>query len=81
MEKAGSLFRKAMEKNGRKFFPAQYYCAKYLAVGTQDRELFHTLLQEIISGNPRELGEMCLINTAFRQKAERLIKQEEELFF
>ncbi len=80
-EKARSFFEKALERSGRSFFPAQYYYAKYYAVGAQDRALFRNLLQEIITGDPNQLREVCLINTVFRQKAERLASQEDELFY
>jgi hypothetical protein len=80
-EKARSFFEEAVARDQGRFFPAKYYCARYYAVGAQDRALFRTLLAEIGRGDPRNLREMCLVNTIFRQKAARLLKQEEELFY
>jgi len=80
-EKARTLFEEALEVSRRKFFPAQYYYARHYAVAVQDRNLFLSLLREIIRGNPHELGEVCLINTVMQQKAAMLARQVDELFF
>lgn len=80
-DKARSFFQKALELENGRFFPAPYYYAKYFAVGSQDRALFRTLLSGILSSEPSGLKEMCLINTVFRQKAAKLLEQEEELFY
>lgn len=80
-EGAASFFQKGLEESGGRFFPARYYYAKYYAVAAQDRHLFRRLLGEIISGQSREMKEMCLVNTVFQQKAAKLLEQEEELFF
>ncbi|MBN1106115.1 MAG: hypothetical protein JXL84_22085 [Deltaproteobacteria bacterium] len=80
-EKARARFEEALEVSRRKFFPAQYYYARYYAVAVQDRELFLSLLSEIIHGNPQELKEVCLINTVMQHKAVMLARQAQELFF
>jgi hypothetical protein len=80
-EKARGRFEQALEVSRRKFFPAQYYYARYYAVAAQDRRLFLSLLDEIIRGNPHELNEVCLINTVMQQKAAILERKVDELFF
>ncbi len=79
--KARPFFEEAIAQTQGKFFPAKYYCARYYAVGIQDRTVFRSLIGEIMSSEPGEMKEMCLVNTAFQEKAERLLKLEEELFF
>lgn len=80
-EKARSFFQKGLEQSGGRFFPAGYYYAKYYAVAAQDRDLFRRLLGEVVSGKARELKEMCLVNTVFKERAAKLLAKEEELFF
>lgn len=80
-EKARSFFQKGLEQSAGRFFPAHYYYAKYYAVSAQDRDLFRRLLGEVVRGEPRQLREMCLVNTVFQQKAARLLAQEDELFY
>lgn len=79
--KARPFFEEAIALGRGKFFPAQYYAARYYAVGIQDRHLFQSLIGEIMSGAPDAIRGMCLVNTVFQEKAERLLTQDEELFY
>ena len=77
---ARSRFQRAMEISHRHFFLAQYYCAGTYAIRTQDKELFRSLIQEIIHGDAQALREVCLINTMIQRKAKALEQQMHELF-
>ena len=79
--KARPFFEEVIAQNQGKFFPAQYYAARYYAVGIQDRTLFQSLIGEIMSAEPNGIKGMCLVNTIFQEKAERLLTQDEELFY
>lgn len=81
IEQARSYLEKALALSHRKFFLAQYYLARYYSVRVQDKELFFDLIEEIIGGNPHELGDVCLINTMTQHKAKQLKNMAEELFF
>lgn len=78
---AKACFEKALRLSHRKFLPVQYYFAKYYAVRIQDRDLFSALIEETLAGNPQELSEVCLINTAIQHEARNLGRKTEELFF
>lgn len=80
-EKARKCFEKAIDLNNGKFFLAQYYFAKYYAVRIQNKGLFFKLIRDINDTDPYELKEACLINVVMKQKAKRLMKMSEELFF
>ena len=77
---ARTHFEKALQAGDRKFFLTQYYMARYYAVQTQDKKLFFSLLHEVISGNPEDLRDFCLINRVMQQKAEELERRADELF-
>jgi hypothetical protein len=77
---AQSRFQKALEISHRQFFLAQYYCAGTYAVRAQDKELFRSLVHEIIHGDAQALREVCLINTVIQRKAKILEQQMSELF-
>jgi tetratricopeptide (TPR) repeat protein len=79
--KAQGHFRKAVELSRGKFFLAQYFYARYYAVAVQDREIFTRLLKEIREGDPRELGEACLINAVIQARARQLAEQIDDLFY
>jgi tetratricopeptide (TPR) repeat protein len=80
VEAARSHFEKALELSHRKFLLAQYYFARYYAVRIQDRELFASLVQEIVHGDPQALKDVCLINRIIQQRAPELEKKADDLF-
>lgn len=80
-ERARSLFQRGLDRGEGRFFPAAFYYARYYAVAAQERELFRRLLRGVVSGDPRALREMCLVNTVFQQKAVDLLAREDELFY
>ncbi|MBN2125403.1 MAG: hypothetical protein JW821_13980 [Deltaproteobacteria bacterium] len=77
---ARGYFEYAMDQSGGRFLPAPFFYARYYAVRIQDKELFERLLEDVLTTDPRELKEVCLINAVFRRKAERLLAMKEELF-
>lgn len=80
-ETAEHFFKKAVDiSNGRFFLPGYYY-ARYYCVGTQKRELFISLLNEIIRGEPKALNDVCLINRVTQDKAKILLDEIDEYFF
>ena len=80
IEQARYCFEKALALSHGKFLLAQYYFARYYAVRAQDKKKFFDLIQEIIDKNPRELKDVCLINTVIQQKAEQLREKADEFF-
>ena len=80
-EKAKIYFEKALRLSARKYFPAQYYYARYYCVGTQDKELFSSLLNEIINSDTVEIRGACLMNAVMKENAKKLLTFTEEYFF
>jgi tetratricopeptide (TPR) repeat protein len=77
---AKDYFDKALALNQGHFLLTQYYYAKYYAVQTQDKALFTELLSEVARNDPKELQDVCLINTVFKEKSARLQDVSDELF-
>ncbi|MDB9823049.1 TRAP transporter TatT component family protein [Deltaproteobacteria bacterium] len=78
--KAKDYFERALNLSNGKFFLVQYYFAKYYTTMVQDRDMFNSLLEEIINGDPAELKDVCLINTVIYDKAKDLKEMGEDLF-
>ncbi len=78
---AKAHFEKALALGDRKFFLAQYYFARYYTSRSQDKKLFFKLLDEVISGDPQDLKDVCLINTIIQSRAGRLRETADDLFF
>jgi len=78
--RANIYFQKALELNHRKFMLTQYYCARFYAVRTQDKNLFFELLDEIAQKNAQDLKDVCLINIMIQDKARKLRKMADDLF-
>jgi tetratricopeptide (TPR) repeat protein len=80
-EGAKAHFEKALALGERKFFLAQYYFARYYTTRAQDKKLFFKLLDEVISGDPQDLKDVCLINTIIQSMAGQLRETADDLFF
>ena len=76
-----AYFKKALELNHRKFILTQYYFARFYAVRTQDKKLFYELLDEIAQTNTQDLRDVCLINIMVQDKATKLRKMADDLFY
>ena len=80
MGRAGEFFDRAREVSGGKLLLSDYFRAKLLAVGTQDKKLFDRLTAGIAKADPAALPEQRLMNAVLIQKAAKLEKQASELF-
>ncbi len=80
VKQAKEHFDKALQLSHGKFFLAQYYFARYYAVRVQDKALFLGLTGEVEKMNPRELRDVCLINSVMQHKAKRLREMVDEFF-
>ncbi|MBN1851037.1 MAG: hypothetical protein JW932_20925 [Deltaproteobacteria bacterium] len=78
---AKKFFEMALDLNHRQFFLTQYYYAKYYTVRTQDKTMFINLLDEIFHNDPKNLQDVCLMNSVMQNKAKRLLESADELFF
>jgi len=74
-------FKKALDLNHRKFILNQYYFARFYAVRTQDKKLFFQLLDEVAQKNAQDLNDVCLINIMIQDKARKLRKMSDDLFY
>jgi len=79
-DQAKEHFEKALTLSQGRFFLVQYYYARYYAVRVQNRALFTHLIDEIMNGSPKGLGDVCLINAVVQQKAQELEQRVEDLF-
>jgi hypothetical protein len=77
---AKKYYDDALLSGKRMFFLSQYYYARYYCVGTQNKEMFISLLNEIISSTIDYPDDLCLINTVFRKKAQILLNSIDEYF-
>lgn len=79
-DKAKEYFEKALTVNGGKFLMTQLYYARTYAVTTQDQPLFESLLKQIENASIDDVPEIRLVNVVAKQKARKLLAQENELF-
>ena len=79
LDAARQLFERALELSERRALLAQVNYARHYAVKTGDRELFLTLLREVLeAGDP--LPEARLSNRIARRRAERYLRMVDEFF-
>ncbi|MGD0038442.1 MAG: TRAP transporter TatT component family protein [Bacteroidota bacterium] len=79
-DKAKEYFEKCLTINGGKFLMTQLYYAKIYAVATQNQPLFESLLKQVEDASIDDVPEIRLANVIAKQKARRLLAQENELF-
>jgi hypothetical protein len=79
-DQAKEHFEKALTLSQGRFFLVQYYYARYYAVRVQNRALFMHLIDEIQSGSPKGVEDVCLINAVVQQKAQELREHVDDLF-
>lgn len=79
-EKSNEYFDNALMSGNRNLFLSQYFYARYYCVGTQNKEMFISLLTEIIDKNREYPDDLCLINTVIRIKAETLLDNVDDYF-
>lgn len=73
-------FKQAFEISDSKYLMWKYLYAKFYAVQIQDRELFVSTLQEVISSPENLLPEKNFVNEAARMKSKILLAEADELF-
>ena len=79
-EEGRALFEEALERNGRHAHLTQLNYARTYAVITNNRELFETLLREIIDA-PDQGNEVRLGYKIARRRARRRLSQVDDLFY
>jgi len=70
-------FERNLELTNNSFYMAKFMLARYYAVQVQNRELFDSLLQEIITLDINKYPEIKLMNSLAKQKAQKLIKTQD----
>ena len=62
------------------YFGTKTLMAQYLAVKTQDRELFEKILKEVIAGDINVIPEVMPMQKIEQERAKELLEQIEDLF-
>ncbi len=70
-------FERNLELTNNSFYMAKFMLARYYAVQVQNRELFDSLLQEIIALDINKYPEIKLMNSLAKRKAKQLIKEQD----
>lgn len=73
-------FEKALELTGRNALIIQVLYARSYAIQVQNRDLYNTLLSEVIESEKDGLPEAALSNAVARIKAKKMIKQADDYF-
>lgn len=76
-EKGRSHFEKNLEITNNSFYLTKYFLARYYAVQVQDRELFDTLLNEILELDLDSYPDIKLMNALAKKKAEHLLQNQD----
>ena len=80
LDKAREHFDKAIEISSGNFLIVYFYKAKYYAIPIQDRSLFESLLQKVITSSSDLLPEQRLVNEVAKVKAKNLLYKIDEYF-
>jgi len=80
-EKGRRHFERCIALSEEKNLMARVLFAENYAVQMQDRALFEELLQGVEKSSAAEQDELILMNQVARRRAERLLRETEELFF
>lgn len=79
-DRAREYFEQALEATDRKFFTVQFSYARTYAVQTQNRNLYVSLLREIVDGGDPEPSAR-LANRMTRRRAIRWLNRTDQYFF
>jgi hypothetical protein len=79
-DKSKEYFEKCLQINAGKFLMTQLYYARTYAVATQDQALFESLLKQIEDASVDDVPEIRLANVIAKQKARKLLAEENDLF-
>ncbi|HDM10294.1 MAG: hypothetical protein JRI39_03130 [Deltaproteobacteria bacterium] len=77
---AREYFEKALQISKKRLFLVQFLYARYYAVAKQDRDLFRSLLEQVVNGSPSTIKEVCLVNQVMKQRAKVLLESMDEFF-
>ena len=80
LERSQQHFLKAIEIGQGKFLTAYVYYADYYARKAFDRELFVSVLNQVLETPAGIVPELTLLNTVARQKAEALLGKTDDYF-
>lgn len=80
LKKAAAAFQDARRRTGGKYLMTYVLEAKYLAVGSQDQELFKSLLGKVREEPAGQLPEAMLTDQVAKDKAEKLMEKMNDLF-
>lgn len=80
LETARNHFLKAIALGDGKFLMAEIYYANYYAKKAFDRELFISILKEVLASPADETPELTLLNTVAHTKAEIMLNEVDEYF-
>ena len=78
-KKGTHFFEEGLKKTGRRNHMMHVNYARLYAVNTQNRELYHKLLMEVVSA-PDQGNDVRLMNKIARERAERYLAEEDDLF-
>jgi hypothetical protein len=79
LDKSRRLFLKAIEYSGDSLLPRVAY-AEFWARYSLCRDVFESVLNEVINSRPATAEELRLMNAVARERAARLLKQADDLF-
>ena len=79
-KKSGEYFDRALLSGSRNLYLSQYFYAKYYCIGVQNKEMFISLLKEIIDANREYPSDLCLLNKVISIKAEILLENVDDYF-
>ena len=78
-DKAREHFDKSLQIEP-KYFGTKTLMAQYLAVKTQDRELFEKVLKEVLAGDINVIPEIMPMQKIEQERAKELLEQADDLF-
>ncbi len=78
--KSKAHFEKALAAYNRKFLMTHVYYAQFYAVRSGDKELYKSLLNEVLISDAKALPEARLANELAKIRAEWLLKHQKEVF-
>jgi len=76
-EKGRRHFERNLELTNNSFYMTKYFLARYYAVQVQDRELFDTLLNEILELDLDSYPDIKLMNALAKKKARKLLENQD----
>lgn len=78
--KSKFYFEKALKSSGSKFLMGAVLYARYYAIPAQNKELFKSLLEQVITFNEADFKEQRLSNVIAKKRAKQLLEDMNEYF-